>query len=263
MYRTVTDDMPAPKRQRTNKHYAKKRASAIVRVPRAISTRGTPDGYYEIPMRQLFRIYGNTSTGLWNTNQTTGAPIGATGYQGLGIYAALDNTYINLGNGAVSAVITQSVPDFASAQNLFDLCKIVDMKVEIWYTNHSRDLSSTGTVYGAPELFLAEDLNDAFPPSSINTVLDKKKVLRCSAMQDKKFTMMTKPYLTTDASSNDGSGVSTATAVAQPSTYVRCAVPSVSHFGIKGWSALPTAADSYLYEVNILITQTRRYKMNN
>lgn len=82
-------------------------------------------------------------------------------------------------------------------------------------------------------------------------------------MQDKKFSMKVKPYLTTDVSANDGSGVATTTSMAQPSTYVRCERPAVSHFGIKGWAAIPTSADSYLYEVNILVSQTRRYKMNN
>lgn len=258
-----SQEMPSQKRQRRgSKRYAKT-GGAVVRVPRAISTRGTPDGYYEMPMRQLFRVYGNTSSGLWNTNQTTSAPLGVTGYKGMSLFFALDNTYLNLGTGGASATIVQSVPDIASFTNIFDLCKIVDCEVEVWFTNHSRDLGTGIDAYGAPELFLCEDNNDGVPPNSFASVLDRKRVLRCSAMADKRFKMKVKPYMVLDASTNDGSGSTTSLGVAQPSTYCRLDRPAVNHFGFKGWDAIPEAATSYTYVVNILVTQTRRYKMNN
>lgn len=257
------EDMPAPKRQRRYSGSKRKNVGALVRVPRAISTRGTPDGYYEIPMRQLFRVYCNTSSGFWNTNQTTSAPIGVTGYNGMAIYATLDSTIINLGSGGISATISQSVPDFSSAQNMFDLCKIADLKIDCWYTNHSRELGSGIDAYGAMESFLAEDVNDAIPPNAINNVLDKKKVLRAMPSEGRTFKMTIKPHMIVDGASHDGSGTSTTSAISSPSTYVRCDRPQVSHYGIKGWCATPSAATAYTAVLNILITQTRRYKMNN
>lgn len=261
-------EMPVQKRQRSGsyskKNFGKKNGGrAVMRVPRAISTRGTPSGYYEIPMRQLFRVYVNTSTGFWNTNQTTSAPIGTTGYNGLAIYATLDSTIINLGNGGISATISQSVPDFASAQNLFDLCKIADLKIDCWYTNHSRELGSGIDAYGSMESFLAEDVNDAIPPNAINNVLDKKKVLRAMPSEGRTFKMSIKPHMILDGASHDGSGTATTSSISTPSTYVRCDRPQVSHYGIKGWCATPSAATAYTAVLNILVSQTRRYKMNN
>lgn len=256
----------AYKRQRrgTRQFGKKNNARAIVRVPRAISTRGTPDGYYEIPVRQLFRIYGNTTTGLWNTNQTTNAPIGVTGYTGMAIYASLDNTYISLGNGSSSATITQGTPDYSASVSMFDLCKIVDMKFEVWFTNHSRELSSGTDTYGAPELFIAEDVNDSVPPSVITDVLSKKRVVRCSAMSDRKFSMTIRPHLVLDTSAHDGSGSATTTSMAQAATYCRLDRPAAVHYGLKGFASIPSAsAVAYQYCVNILVTQTRRFKMNN
>lgn len=261
MYRTVTSDMPAPKRQRTNKHYAKKRASSLVRVPRALQTRGTPDGYYEIPHRQLFRLYGNTSTGLWNTNQSTGAPIGATGYVGLGMFFQLDTTNIQLGNGAPSATVSQSVPDFASYQAIFDLCKIASVEVEVWFTDHARQMNTSATTYGAPELFLTTDLNDVSPPSALSGVLDKKVITRVSP-DYKRYKINVKPYVAGDAGTSDGTATITTLSLSQPSTYCRTTLPAVAHYGFKGCMALPTSEDSTLYTLNILVTQIRRYKMN-
>lgn len=263
-----SQEMPVQKRQRSGsyskKNFGKKNGGrAIMRLPRAISTRGTPDGYYEIPMRQLFRVYVNTSTGFWNTNQTSSGPIGSTGYNGLALYATLDNTYIALGNGSTSATITQSVPDFSSAANMFDLCKIADLKIDCWFTNQSRELGSGIDAYGAMEAFLAEDVNDAIPPNDIKNVLDKKRVLRAMPSDGKTFKMGIKPHIVIDGAGHDGAGTATTTSISSPSTYLRCDRPAVTHFGIKGWCATPSAATAYTAVLNILVTQTRRYKMNN
>lgn len=262
-FETQPLEMPAAKRQRRYSRSTKRNVGAVVRVPRALSTRGTPDGYYEIPMRQLFRVYVNTSTGYWNTNQTTSAPIGLTGYNGLAIYATLDSTYINLGVGGISATITQGVPDYASAANLFDLCKIAELKIDAWYTNTVRELGSGVDAYGAMESFFAEDVNDAIPPTQINNVLDKKRVLRAMPADGKTYSMSIKPHMIIDGASHDGSGTSTTSSISSPSTYVRCDRPGVSHYGMKAWCATPSAATAYTAVLNILVSQKRRYKMNN
>lgn len=262
-------NMPVYKKQRRSNSFRRnaKRGGAIMRVPRAISTRGTSDGYYEIPMRQHIVLYGNTSTGLWNTNQSTQAPIGGTGYQGLGMAYTLADTHVYLGNSAGLPIVDigVAVPDFASFQNIFDLCKIVSTDIEIWFGNHSREMITTAGNYGAPELLIGEDCNDAVPPTTMGQVLDKSKFLRCPSMQDKTFRMSTKPYLTFDGSENSGGGTTSTLAVSQPSTYCRTDRPYITHYGHKGWVSIPSGGTggAYQYTVNILVKQVRRYKKNN
>lgn len=253
------EDMPRYKRQRRGS--IKRRYGSIVKMPRAIQTRGTPDGYYEIPMRQLFRMYTNSSSGVWNTNQTTNAAIGATGYNGFAYYGQFDNSYINVGNGGISATIAQSVTDATSSGNLFDLCKIAEMEIEVWVTNYAHEASSTVGKYGAIELYVCQDTNDAVPPNALSDVIDRSKVLRVTP-DGRRYKMKISPYISTDASSNDGAASSTTISVASPATYFRCARPAVSHFGFKGWVVTPSDATVQLYSVNILVTQKRRFKMN-
>lgn len=252
--------MPPAKKQRRS--YSGKKNAIIPRVPKAIKTRGTPAGYYELPARQLFRLYGNSSTGVWNTNQTTNAPIGATGYQGFAYYTQFDNAYMNLGNGGAAATVVQSIADSSSCTNLFDLCKISSIEVEIWITNPSREQQSTAGNYGAVELYMCQDTNDATPPNSLSNVLDRTKILRI-VPDGRKYKMKFQPYISGDVSSNDGAASTTTIALASPATYFRTDRPAVSHFGFKGWVVVPSDATSnYLYSVNFLITQTRRFKMN-
>lgn len=256
------DEMPYPKRQRRNSRKGfKKNAAALVKLPRAIQTRGTPNGYYEIPMRQLFRMYCNSSSGVWNTNQTTNAAIGATGYNGFAYYGQFDNSYINVGNGGISASIAQTVTDASAAGSLFDLCKIAELELEVWITNYAHEASSTVGKYGAIELYICQDTNDAVPPNSLSDVMDRTKVLRVTP-DGRRYRMKLNPYITTDASSNDGAASTSTLAIAQPATYFRCARPAVSHFGFKGWVVTPSDATVQLYSVNIMITQKRRFKMN-
>lgn len=260
-YETQPLDMPAAKRPRRGSR-SKKNAAAIMRVPRAIQSRGTPGGYYEIPMRQLFRVYVNTSTGFWNTNQSTSVPIGATGYNGMGIYCTLDNTYIALGNGGASATITQGVPDWSSFAQIFDLCKISDMSIDCWFTNQSRELGSGIDAYGAMEAFFAEDQNDAVPPNTLTDVLYKDKIVRAMPADGKTYKFKIKPHIVLDTAAHDGAGSSTTSSVTSPATYCRSDRPAAVHLGMKGY-CVTTGATSYTAVLNILVTQTRRYKKNN
>lgn len=250
---------PAKKARRGS--FPKRNAGTLVKVPKPIQTRGTPAGYYEIPMRQLFRLYTNSSSGFWNSNQTTNAPIGATGYSGLAYYGQFDNSYINLGNGGISATVTQTVNDSTSAANLFDLCKIAEMEVEIWITNYAHEASGTAGKYGAIEVYFCQDTNDAIPPNALTDVIDRSRVLRITP-DGRKYKMKFSPYISTDASTNDGAASTTTLSVATPATYFRCAKPAVSHYGFKAWIVTPSDATVQLYSVNILVTQKRRFKMN-
>ena len=74
------------------------------------------------------------STGVWPTNQSTGAQIGATGYSGFGIANQLDNSHMFFGNGVISATDTIAVPGFTGQlAACFDTCKIVRIDYKIWY----------------------------------------------------------------------------------------------------------------------------------
>lgn len=254
-------EMPLPKRQRRGSR-SSRNAGIIVKVPKAIQTRGTPRGYYEIPHRELFRIYGNSSTGLWNTNQSSGDAIGVTGYQGMAYLAQLDTSNLYLGNGSIAATVTRSVADFSSAQNLFDLCKISDIEVEFWITNPAREQNSTALAAGAIEIFVAPDYNDAVPPNSLATVLDRAQCLRVTP-DGRRYKMSFKPYMILDAGSNAGDVSGSTVSMAQPSTYCRTERPAVSHFGFKVYVPTLSSYDNRLYFVNMLITQKRRYKMTN
>lgn len=253
-------EMQAYKKRRLNRQQPRK-YGAIVKVPRAIKTRGTPDGYYEIPTRQLFRMYTTSSSGVWNTNQTTNAAIGVTGYNGFAYYSQYDNSYINVGNGGISATIAQSVTDATSAGNLFDLCKISEIELEVWITNYAHESSGTVGKYGAIELYIAQDTNDAVPPNAVSDILDRSRCLRVTP-DGRRYKMKFAPYISSDVSSNDGAASTSTLSVSQPSTYFRCARPAVSHFGFKGWVVTPSDATVQLYSVNILVTQKRRFKKN-
>ena len=90
--------MPALTRQvsRSNSRNVRRRPNpkkfsrGVSRIPRAISTRGTPDGYYEIPVRTLLKVYGNNGSGFFNTNQGPSSSPSGIGYQGFGLWTSLD-----------------------------------------------------------------------------------------------------------------------------------------------------------------------------
>lgn len=233
------------------------------KVPRAIKTRGTPDGYYEIPVRTLTRIYINTSTGFWDTNQTTGNSIGVTGYQGISFCSTLDNFVCFLGSGSVSASIYNSVPGFSGMQGVFDECKIVNEMYEIWVANQTPTSTSTAAIIGAPDLFLIEDYNDATPPSTIDQVMQYSKMHRI-VFDNGVYRIKYNPRIRVDlGSSADESGTATTLAGVSQAGYQQLAKPGTTHFGLKGWLAIPSgSSSSYIYQLNIMRTQIRRYKIN-
>ena len=57
-------DVRPSKKVRRNPVNVQKYKFKSARVPRAIQTRGTPEGYYDIPYHQMVRLYCNTSSGF-------------------------------------------------------------------------------------------------------------------------------------------------------------------------------------------------------
>lgn len=250
------------RRQMVSSQYRRRRY-AKSKVPRAIKTRGTPSGYYEIPVRTLTRIYVNTSTGMWNTNQSTGASIGLTGYQGVSFSATLDSFACYLGAGGISASIFNATPGFSGLQGVFDECKIVEEIYDFWVANQTPESVASANIIGAPDLFLVEDYNDGTPPTSIDEVMQYSKMTRV-CFDNGRYRCRYNPKVRVDmGASAEDAGTTTTLSGTQPSTYLQTSKPGVVHFGLKGWLAIPTAAvNSHVYELNILRTQIRRYKIN-
>ena len=255
-------EMPA-KRQRRGSKNARIGKSYKPAMPMALRTRGTPAGYYEIPVRQLIKIYSNTSTGFWDTTQGTGAPIGARGWRGMGISFELDNTYVNLGEGSVSATVAVAVPGFAELQSAFDMCKIADIEVEMWWTNQ-QDSNSTATSYGGFDLFVAEDPNNVDCAANIGTIMQYMNVKRMQGDSNRTFKFKIKPHVRSSLGgfADQDSSTSTTLGGCIPSTYVQTTKPAVTHMGYRGWVDIPQSATARTQTLNILVTQTRRYKMS-
>lgn len=233
-------------------------------VPRAIATRGTPNGYYEIPVQTLVKIYTNTSTGMYVTNQDTGAFSGLTGYRGIGIASSLDSLYINLGEGTTPVGMTIAWPGFAELQNVFDECKIVDMSFDFWVANQVSVAQAGNAVIAAPDLFLAYDPTDAQPPANQNVVMQYSKLKRVCFDTSQRTSWKIYPKMRYDVATGiDGTATTTTLAGSQNSTYLRMDSPAAAHYGIRGWLNIPTAASTApVYELNILVRQVRRYKVN-
>lgn len=80
-------------------------------VPRAIRTRGTPGGYYEIPVQNRF-VTGTNKGGFLVTNQSDFSTSGVA-YQGGAMWFTLSDVYQNFGVGAITLQQGISVPGLA------------------------------------------------------------------------------------------------------------------------------------------------------
>lgn len=260
---TALTSVPMRRRRQMVSSYQRRRRYAKSKIPLAIKTRGTPSGYYEIPVRVLTRIYVNTSTGLWNTIQSTGGSSGLTGYNGISLNSTLDIMATYLGNGTFSANIFNSVPGFAGLQGVFDECKIVEEIYDIWVANQAPEAAGSTANIGAPDLFLVEDYNDGTPPASIDEIMQYSKMHRI-CFDNGRYRIRYTPKVRADVgASADDLGTSTTLSATQTAGYMSTSKPGCVHFGLKGWLAVPNASTSaYVYELNILRTQIRRYKIN-
>jgi len=245
--------------QKRTKYASKSKRYRKLSIPRAISTRGTPEGYYEIPVTTLTRVYFNTSTGFWQTDQTTGAQIGLTGYNGFSWTTTLDNSILALGNGSVSTAIVQNVPGWSGPQNTFDLVKVAKVIFEVEFVNalHTTGISNAGGVY----FTCAFDPNDNVPPAFEATVLQYSNIKTLTNGNYGKIKMPFTPYILDVIGSNEDAPVS---AGAQRAMYVRANNPSISHRGVVGWLStfLTSTATANTGYMMLKVTQIRRYKIN-
>lgn len=235
-----------------------KRGRNIVRrVPRAIQTRGTPDGYYEIPSNMLIRLYFNSTTGVWPTNQANNSPTGATGYEGFGIRYDFDEVYIHFGNnGAINTSQAITIPGAANLGTVFDQFKQVRVKQEYWVANQTAGVHTTTA--GNPEFWVVQDPNDAFPPSS-DAIQQYSRSTRVLTDRPVKVTHYQKVVL--DGAIDAGTGATTGTGPSM-NTYMR-AGSGVSLVGTKVYFWIPTnpgGGTAFIGYLNIKLRIVRRYK---
>jgi len=266
--------MPALTRQvsRSNSRRIRRRPNpkqfrgSSAKIPQAIRTRGTPDGYYEIPVRTLIKVVGNNQAGFFNTNQDTSSPSGI-GFQGFGLFSSLDNVTMLLGEGSISASIVRTVPGFSEMARVFDQCKIAAMSIDVWFEVVPNSIGeSTGTNYGMPDLYVTQDKDDAIPPANVAEILQYQKVQRMPGMGYKTYKNRCNPYVR-DVNGTSGDETSTTTTISgsSPSGYMNTSKPAAAHLGWKGFMATDFAGSSSgakPFVMNVLIHQIRRYKMS-
>lgn len=251
-----SQEMPAIQRRRRSYGGLRPRGRKMVqRVPRAIRTRGTPDGYYEIPQNILLRLYFNTSTGIFVTDQATGAPVGATGYKGMGFRFTDDECILHFGdNGAISTTSTITIPNATELNSVFDECKTARVHMQYWVANQTPG-GHTTTGYD-PEFWAVVDTNDAFPPGQ-DIIQGYAKNTRI--LTDRVTNMQYVPALQVDAAADAGSGASTAAGLSV-NGYIRTG-SNATILGSKLYYWLPyTSTSTFVGYLNIKIVLVRRYK---
>lgn len=261
------EDMPSRSQRRRSASYAYNpvRSRQMVvrqsRVPKAIRTRGTPRGYYEIPVTVYRRLYFNMSTGLWQTDPYTGVQSGAIGYNGFALNTAMDTSNMPLGNGSITTNVAVAVPGFSSLQGVFEEGKIARIDYEFWIAGQAAD---QGTVLAqAPNIWVVQDFNNSDPPASLAEVLQYStvKCVKGDINHPLKITVYPK-VRDSVGSAQDELGTTTTIAQVEAGGYYQLSKPGAIHFGLRGWfetnAALATAQLGYLC---IKETQIRRYKV--
>lgn len=240
---------------------------AYKRIPKAIMTRGTPGGYYEIPAR-IRAIVGFTRTGFASTNQTS-YEITGNSYKGLGIYWSHADQVHNYGEGSTSNNQGFAQAGLASLQGVFDTAKIAYLDVEVRFNLDAAAISTSGGNWN-PSLYLCIDQDDATPPLNLDEVLQYDKVYRLDANNqrgDRSLKFRVYPKIRREIGlTAESIGSSTTLVESANSVYMDLDRPSAAHMGIKGWldcpgsSAVP-APLSLLGYVTFEVKRVVRYKV--
>ena len=250
-------------RRRTNA--PKKFTRGVSRIPRAISTRGTPNGYYEIPVRTLLKVYGNNGQGFFQTNQNSSSAPSGVGFQGFGLWTSLDLVTMYLGEGTVSAQIQRSVPGFSEIARVFDQCKIASMSVDVWFETQTGSAQQQNTTnFGSPDLYVVQDKDDVLPPASIDDILQYQKVQRMPGASYRTYKNKCYPYVKDVNGTSGEEGVTTTTILESSSAgYMNTSKPAAAHMGWKEFVAVDATGGQKPFMMNVLVTQVRIYKITN
>lgn len=261
-------DMPGSYRVKRTKYGGKQlrnNRSMVVRaprVPRPIRTRGTPSGYYEIPVTVYRKLYFNMSTGIWETNPYTGVTSGSTGYNGFGLATQLDQSVMLLGNGASSALVNVAVPGFSQLANCFDECKIARIEYEFWINGQAKE--NGASLAFAPNIWIARDDNNIDPPGTLDAILQYSNIVAVKGDITRPSKITVYPRVRAVLGSGETEAATTTTVAGDvQGGYIQVQKPAVMHFGLRGWfETQSTMADAYLGYLCIKETQIRRYKIN-
>lgn len=211
-----------------------------------------------IRARVFHKIYWNMSTGLWETNQSTGASVGATGYNAIAFASTLDTSIQFLGSGGVNN--NQTIPNFAECQALFDAAIIDKIEYEFWFANQPHLSGSTSI--DSPELIMVEDYDSVDAAATLNELLQYQKYHRITPnTTGKKYKITLYPRVRYSLGA-DGSEAGTATTLAgsQKATWQDAQKPGAYHMGLRGWFNTNSSSSAALGYLHIMETQYRRFK---
>jgi len=243
---------------------SRRRRSYKSRVPRAISTRGTPRGYYEIPVKVFWKLYVNTSSGACVTDPATGVQSGAIGYLGMAVSHDYSSVTVDLGNNAFTTNFSVNIPGVGELQSVFDLCKMYKVDYEFWWTNGLNQAPTASNVAGAPELWVANDYNGGNPPGTNAALLQYSDMMRCPSDPTKRYYKTCYPrQRVVLGTSADPAATTSVVAGSQASTYFETDKPSVRHTGLLGYLQLPQNIPGPVqqYYINCMMTIHRRFKV--
>lgn len=259
------EDMPARRRPRSYSNVSNPARSRQMvvrqsRVPRPIRTRGTPRGYYEIPVTVYRRVYYNMSTGLWATDPYTAVTSGSTGYSGFALNTSMDTSNMPLGNGAITSGIPVTIPGFAGIQGVFEEGKIARIEYEFWFASQAAEIG--GSLFQAPNIWVVQDFNNADPPASLSELLQYSSVkcIKGDINHPMKMTLYPKVRDAVGSAQDELGTTLTLSQVESPG-YFQLSKPGAIHFGLRGWMETNNAAGVTVGYLCIKETQIRRYKI--
>lgn len=251
-------------RRRTNDRVRRSLRRGKMAIPKAIKTRGTPGGYYEIPVQNRF-ITGTNKSGMLVTNQTDYTTSGSA-YQGGAMWWTLSDVNQNFGSGGIVTSQGISVPGLASLQSVFDQCKVAYIDVEVRFNLAPREISNTTAFYN-PTLYIVVDPDDGVPPTDLNSVLQYQKVYRvcCNDFYNKPVKIRVYPKVRLDIGATSDEGGSTTTLTGSTNAmYMDIDRPLGAMFGLKYWLDVPgtTSVTDMFGQIVWDIKQMRRYKIS-
>lgn len=260
-----SQDMPL--QRKSTKRYNKKKYNFVKnKVPRAIATRGTANGYHEFNHHRYTKLYFKTTgtgtfSGFYNTDQTTGAYSGSP-QRGVQLNSVGDSFYCNIGEGATVTTIAQGMSNWAELAAVFDNYKVVSESYEFWFaleTKGPADATTTGI-----NLIMVKDPNTNLPPVNEGDVIQYNRQIWIKGVDQFPKKVYNNPFILVDTS-RDMNGTAASdfglNLEASKAGYISTKNNLTMFSGMKGWLSIVNSGvgdiSGYLF---IKRVQKRRYK---
>jgi len=239
-------------------------------IPRAVKERGTAKGYHEFDHVALTKLYFEKDattgvTGFKNTDQTTGAPSGAS-HRGIQFVSTGDTFQTRLGEGVTAVTISQSLTNYTQLAAIFDNYKIIRERYEFWFCIQPNEANQGGTGASAQSinLNLVRDTNTNLPPGSENEVMQYTNPIWIKGSDAHPKRISHVPYLCVDTS-RDLEGTSATDMgmnVAASINYLNTKNTLTMFSGLRGWMSLlyDLTANKVSGYLMIRRVQKRRYR---